>query len=189
MKNKKILVLSIASVICIGITALAVSLIINSRPTYVLNDSIYAAVSADELEEKADIIVVAEYTGNTNQVVVDENVKPDAWSPVYTDHIFKVTEIAKGKVGEEVNIRIDRGTLDGITYDTTDSYDFEKGEKYFLYLKKGENIVENDVDNYYLFAGSQCRFEIDGEGKIDLSGEDSEDAPGVQAIYDTVSNV
>lgn len=190
--KKKILVISIISVVCIGIIAgISVHLLGKDDLEICSTHSDYVKLSADELENESDIIIVGKFTGEKRQVIPDKNVAPDVMSSVYTYHTFEVISQYKGDVQDEITIRQSYGQIDNKLYLDSNSPEFEEGEKYLLYLKKGKKLVKDDIDNYYLFGGPQNCIEIDDSGKLDLRGKDASDAQKIEAMYDStdVENV
>ena len=141
-------------------------------------------LSPEELQSESDLIFIGEYTGQSRQVMPDENVVDDInkYKKVYTDYTFKPISIGKGDMADEIFIRCAGGIADGVKYACQDTPNFEEGKRYLIYARLGSPIIPNDADCYYIIT-THC-FEIDESGTVDFSGVNAEDIPKLQAQYD-----
>lgn len=142
-------------------------------------------ISPEELQEIADMVFIGEYVGTSGQVIPDtEFLGHTLVYPVYTNHVFKTENVLKGEASDEVIIRCDGGTLNGVVYTSEDTMHFEEGKKYLMYTYDGIPDVPNDIEYNYIIT-SHC-FEIgdDGNAIFPQSKVKSEDIPKLQAQYE-----
>lgn len=142
-------------------------------------------ISPEELQEIADMVFIGEYVGTSGQVIPDtEFLGHTLVYPVYTNHVFKTENVLKGEASDEVTIRCDGGTLDGVVYASGDTPHFEKGKKYLMYTYDGIPDVPNDTEYNYIIT-SHC-FEIDDNGNavFPQSKVKADDIPKLKAQYE-----
>ena len=144
--------------------------------------SSFAYYSAEELKAEADIILIAEYTGVSTETAVDKSYVDVVTSEIYTDYQFKPLTVAKGTASDIVNVRF---AGDKIT-STKNSPQFKKGEKYFMYLRRGRKVSENDIENYFPVVDKSDCYLIDENGNINISDRQQEDTQKIQIIYDSI---
>lgn len=145
----------------------------------------YAYISADELQTKADLILVCEYTGKSAEMIPDSEFINGAfmYKEVYTDYIFKPLNVIKGKDAEEITIRCPGGTVNGQLYVDRSTPKFETGKKYLIYLRERDKMSADDKTSYCIITTS-C-FEVDDSGKLAFRGGKQEDKTKIQAQCDT----
>lgn len=142
-------------------------------------------ISPEELQEIADMVFIGEYVGTSGQVIPDtEFLGHTLVYPVYTNHVFKTENVLKGEASDEVTIRCDGGTLNGVVYTSEDTMHFEKGKKYLMYTYDGIPDVPNDTEYNYIIT-SHC-FEIDDNGNavFPQSKVKADDVPKLRAQYE-----
>lgn len=151
----------------------------------VITSAIYAYLSPEELQTKAELILVCEYTGESSETLPDESFINGAFMhrEVYTDYIFKPLSIIKGTASEELTIRCPGGTVNGQLYTDRNTPNFETGKKYLVYLKERNRLSADDKLSYYIITTS-C-FEVDNSGKLSFKGMKQEDKTKIQALCDT----
>ncbi len=143
----------------------------------------YACISPQELEQKADLILVGEFTGVENQVVTDRG---GATESVYTDYIMKTLSVLKGEAGAEINVRILGGTVDGKFYvGSGEDPHFEKGGRYLMFLNIRDNAVTaNKAECYFLIAGDMYCFAVGSDGMLDFKNVlCEEDTQAINRFY------
>lgn len=143
----------------------------------------YACISPQELEQKADLILVGEFTGGKNQVVTDRG---GATESVYTDHVMKTLSVIKGEAGAEINVRILGGTVDGKFYvGSGEDPHFEKGGRYLMFLNIQDNAVTaNKAECYCLIAGDMYCFAVGSDGMLDFKNVMyEEDNQAIDSLY------
>ena len=157
---------------------------VNTPQKVVVISNSFRYLSPEELQSESDLIFIGEYTGQSRQVMPDENVVDDInkYKKVYTDYTFKPISIGKGDMADEIFIRCAGGIADGVHYACQDTPNFEEGKRYLIYARLGSPIIPNDADCYYIIT-THC-FEIDESGTVDFSGVNAEDIPQLQAQYD-----
>ena len=145
----------------------------------------YAYLSPEELQTKAELILVCEYTGKSSEMIPDESFINGAFMhhDVYTDYIFKPLSIIKGTEAEEIMIRCPGGTVNGQLYVDRSTPKFETGKKYLIYLRERDKMSADDKTSYCIITTS-C-FEVDDSGKLAFRGEKQEDKTKIQAQCDT----
>ncbi len=145
----------------------------------VVNSALYAYFSPEELETEADIIFVGEYTGKSENQIIDEEY-------VVTEYEFKALSFVKGEKADTVIIKQLGGTIGDTFYMTDSDINFEAGKKYFMYARKKSPINQTDRE-YYQIISWHC-YEIDDENNINLEAEKAEDIPKIQAVFEAAVN-
>ena len=154
-------------------------------PNYVIQSASYEYTDAETLAEKADLILVGEYTGKSSQMIPDSEKEKEMPSDVYTDYVMNVVKTVKGDIGDTVNIRMFGGEYNGLVYTRTDNTDFKPGEKYLMYLlKQTTPKTENDIECYFLISGGTNCYKIDDSGELEFrGGKSDEDASKINSLY------
>lgn len=156
---------------------------------YVAMTTDYVHVSPEELQERAALIFVGEYTGQRETVIPDKAFCEEKYGYFHdfacSDYIFKPLYVAKGDPEDSVRIRREGGAVvDGVTYSCNDLVKFEEGKKYFMYVDIGSPDVPDD-NKHYCVITINC-FEIDDDGNAVFSRlyAQDEDVPELQAQYE-----
>ena len=147
-----------------------------------------AYMSPEEIQEKADLIFIGEYTGEIEIVFPEKEFQEKEYGYadtfVHTDCTLNVLNVFKGNIGDDIIIRRAGGaTIDDTAYMSSDAPVFEKGKKYLIYACVGKPIVSDDITHYYVI--SHCCFEVDNAGKVNFSGVRTDDVPKLKAQYET----
>lgn len=152
---------------------------------HVISNS-YEYVPMQTVREKADIICIAQYTGNKTKVIVDDEMASRVSSPVYTDYSLEVKSVYKGEQSKTVNIRLTRGVIGDTEYIMSGEPNFEVGKNYLICLVKGNAINKNDGEHYYISYISQ-EFSQIGE-TIEFNSGKPDDDKIISEIYQAATN-
>lgn len=150
----------------------------------------YAYISPEDLESKADIIFVGEYTGQSFETLPNENFINGQFmhEKIYTNYIFKPLNVVKGDTSEELLIRCAGGTIGDTKYVTNSSVpNFTEGKKYFMYVRERELLSADDKQSYIIIT-TNC-YEVNESGELLFTSDVSEeDKAKLQEQYDKASN-
>ena len=148
--------------------------------------SSYIDYSADELEDKASVIMICRYDGQEVQVLPDETAPASYAGESFIDRYVTPLKVAKGSVSDSVAIRTRGGVRDNIIY-SSDEITLEKGRSYFIYLKEGTSVRENDNPHYKMFSGGTqgCALILD-DGTLDMTYIDPDDADEITQLYNSI---
>lgn len=160
---------------------------INDNKSQVIQNASYEYKSPDELQEMADLIFIGEFTGQTNQIIPDDELGKEMPDNIYTDHVMKTVDIIKGNPEDTVNVRIFGGEYNGISYSRNGNPDFKEGEKYLMYLlKQNAPKTKNDSECYFLISGNANCFEINENGEPEVEGKkEPKDAEAIKSFYNS----
>ena len=125
----------------------------------------YENLTAEQMEKKADLIVIGTASGDFSYVRSDTKSPAD----IYTDFTVNVQQTVKGIAQDSITVRIIGGKHGKMTVCSSEK-PLEKGQKYFLYLRKfddGQKTV------YCCINGINGCFKIDGNGALDFEGRDT----------------
>ena len=148
--------------------------------------SSYIDYSADELEDKASVIMICRYDGQEVQVLPDETAPASYAGESFIDRYVTPLKVAKGSVTDSVAIRTRGGVRDNIIY-SSDEITLEKGRSYFIYLKEGTSVRENDNPHYKMISGGTqgCALILD-DGTLDKTYIDPDDADEITRLYNSI---
>lgn len=148
--------------------------------------SSYIDYSADELEDKASVIMICRYDGQEVQVLPGEAAPASYVGESFIDRYVTPLKAAKGSVSDSDAIRTRGGVRDNIIY-SSDEITLEKGRSYFIYLKEGTSVRENDNPHYKMFSGGTqgCALILD-DGTLDMTYIDPDDADEITQLYNSI---
>ena len=160
---KKFISVLMTAVIALSVCSCGKNLNVSRRVSY-------ESLTAEQMKEQADLVVICEPTGEARVIPPPE----DDPTSVYTEYTARVCGKAKGEAADEISVRIYGGEYEGSTYSSTETQ-LEKGTRYFMYLNKQEI---NGETVYYCQRGKYGRFIVKADGEVDFAenscGDDSE---------------
>lgn len=150
-------------------------------------NSLYIDYSSEEMESRADVIMICRYNGRTVYVEPDDTAPATYANDVFTDYYVTPLKIVKGSVtAESVPIRIVGGESGEIIY-TSNEIVLENGKSYFIFLKEGVPVRSDDVDHYKMLSGgTEDCIPILEDGTLDMTNVDANDADEIAQLYDSV---
>lgn len=143
-------------------------------------DFLYQHMTADEMYEAADIVAVAEYTGQLSVVQPDSAENGEL---LYTYQTVKPHRIIKGSADGNIRVRRIGGQLGNIYYDSNEP-ELKAGKKYLLFLEEVKPAGESDAQSYRALSGSLC-YTVYEDGKLDESIIPSEE---VERMYEILNS-
>lgn len=143
-------------------------------------DSLYRHMTADEMYEAADIVAVAEYTGQSSVVQPDSAEEGEL---LYTYQTVKPHRIIKGSADGNIRVRRIGGQLENIYYDSNEP-ELKAGEKYLLFLEEIKPVNESDAQSYRALSGSLC-YTVYEDGKLDEGIIQSEE---IERMYEILNS-
>jgi hypothetical protein len=131
--------------------------------------SIIIFKSKVELIEDADLII----SGKVKDILPSKWSNPDLKKGenirniLQTDISVKINDIFKGQPynADSITVRIDKGSADGIKFESDGYPDFKENENVVLFLSKDDSDVANINENYYVLTGML-------QGKFSLKDKD-----------------
>ena len=158
MKRKNVIVLSLCIVLVAVIAISTVGVIHifrqNNQNEYdsVVMSGVYGAVYADTIDDESDIVVRATVTQKGELYMPDMSL-PQKYGPPdnipRTDYTLEVSEVYKGSPGDNVIVRVEGGTYDGIEYKLDRDPDLKVGDEYVLFLREGDMYKKSEDDLHY----------------------------------------
>ena len=148
-------------------------------------ENLYIHTPADELAQRAELIMICRFDGRTVQVEPDDTASAEFANSIYTDRYVTPLKVAKGNPAESIPIRTVGGESGNIVY-SSDEPVLQAGKSYFVYLKQGTQIRRDDVVHYKMFAGYQSCIPINDDGTLDIRYVDAEDIEEVTQLYESV---
>lgn len=143
-------------------------------------DFLYQHMTADEMYEAADIVAVAEYTGQLSVVQPDSAENGEL---LYTYQTVKPHRIIKGSADGNIRVRRIGGQLGNIYYDSNEP-ELKARKKYLLFLEEVKPAGESDAQSYRALSGSLC-YTVYEDGKLDESIIPSEE---VERMYEILNS-
>ena len=171
MKRKNVIVLSLCIVLVAVIAISTVGVIHifrqNNQNEYdsVVMSGVYGAVYADTIDDESDIVVRATVTQKGELYMPDMSL-PQKYGPPdnipRTDYTLEVSEVYKGSPGDNVIVRVEGGTYDGIEYKLDRDPDLKVGDEYVLFLREGDMYKKSEDDLHYeILAVSAGCFKVE----------------------------
>lgn len=190
MNIKKISILTVVFVLITALAITATMLLTDKQSEYDKNmhiSGIYTYRTPEELYEEADLIATCTFTGETETVYSDSTYEYKDITPVCTDLIFKTDNTLKGNADKEIRIRFVGGGKDNTFYIESSYQDqeFEKGQKYLIYLINGTPVKKDDNKNYALALFEDSYFKIDENNNLINEHSRKEDLQKIQEFYNS----
>ena len=135
-------------------TAMLFSLLVLSQFSFALD----APISLQELAEQSDRIV----RGRVMKLTYSHGTNSYGDELIYTHAAVRVAEALKGDRSDLV-VKIEGGTLNGITLTVSDTTPFQTGEEVLVFLKK-------DLLEYLPLTRSSSKYTISSGGKVLQNG-------------------
>ena len=131
----------------------------------VVMSGVYGAVYADTIDDESDIVVRATVTQKGELYMPDMSL-PQKYGPPdnipRTDYTLEVSEVYKGSPGDNVIVRVEGGTYDGIEYKLDRDPDLKVGDEYVLFLREGDMYKKSEDDLHYeILAVSAGCFKVE----------------------------
>lgn len=131
-----------------------------------------ASLSVEQMALESDLVARGTVEGSSASFLIQPKDGRDA--SVFTDYTFAVTQIYRGgqeKAPQEITIRVEGGTYQDITVNTSGSPSFETGREYivFLYRAPKNGGYETQGEYYYVTGFEQGVFQETLGEKADLS--------------------
>ncbi len=144
-------------------------------------DLLNIEMTADELYDDADIIIVGKYDGKSFTVVPDQTKEENVIGTLFTDQVVSCERVIKGDAQGDIRVRRIGGKTDERNLSSNDP-ELQEGKQYLLFLTAGPSVVEGDTENYKIVGGLGI-FPIDSDGNLDVSSQDEQDAQRLLEIY------
>ena len=139
----------------------------------------------EELYEKADLIMICRYDGETKQVEPDDTTPEQFANYVYTDQYVTPIKTVKGSADDSVPVRRIGGEKIDFVY-SSDDPELQKGKSYLMFLREGTAISNDDVKYYKIIGGLQGYFYIESDGTLNVLNVDEKDKELLTQFYNSI---